>query len=88
MSAPADFNAHTISEFRKNRGKVGGMFEGAPLLLLHTSGKLADTTSGFKSAVLKALGPLLKKRSITVVPFAITGTSSDPSFALDLDAKR
>ena len=39
MSAPTDFNAHTIAEFRKNRGKVGGMFEGAPLLLLHTTGK-------------------------------------------------
>jgi len=56
--------------------------------VLHTSGKLADTTSGFKSVVLKALGPLFKKKSVTVVPFAITGTSSDPSFALDLGAKR
>jgi hypothetical protein len=56
--------------------------------VLHTSGKLADTTSGFKSAVLKALGPFIKKKSITVVPFVITGTSSHPSFALDLDAKR
>ena len=33
--------------------------------VLHTSGKLADTTSGFKSVVLKALGPFLKKKSIT-----------------------
>jgi hypothetical protein len=56
--------------------------------VLHTSGKLADTTSGFKSVLLKALGPFIKKKSITVVPFVITGTSSDPSFALDLDAKR
>jgi hypothetical protein len=56
--------------------------------VLHTSGKLADTTSGFKSAALKALGPFIKKKSITVVPFVITGTSSDPSFALDLDVKR
>jgi deazaflavin-dependent oxidoreductase (nitroreductase family) len=39
MSAPVDFNAHTIAEFRKNHGKVGGYFEGAPLLLLHTVGK-------------------------------------------------
>ncbi len=34
-----DFNAHTIAEFRKNRGKVGGNFEGAPLLLVHTIGR-------------------------------------------------
>ncbi len=56
--------------------------------VLHTSGKLADTKSGFKSLVLKAMGPFIKKKSITVVPFVITGTSSDPSFALDLTAKR
>ena len=56
--------------------------------VLHTNGKLADTTSGFKSFVLKALGPFLKKKSVTVVPFEIKGTSSDPTFALDLDAKR
>jgi hypothetical protein len=56
--------------------------------VLHTNGKLADTTSGFKSVVLKALSPFLKKKTVTVVPFVITGTSSDPSFALALDAKR
>jgi hypothetical protein len=56
--------------------------------VLHTSGKLADTKSGFKSLLLKALGPFIKKKSITVVAFVITGTASDPSFALDLTAKR
>jgi deazaflavin-dependent oxidoreductase (nitroreductase family) len=38
-----DFNAKVIAEFRANAGKVGGWFEGAPMLLLHhrgaTSGK-------------------------------------------------
>lgn len=34
----ADFNADIIAEFRNNHGKVGGNFEGAPLLLLHTVG--------------------------------------------------
>jgi deazaflavin-dependent oxidoreductase (nitroreductase family) len=33
-----DFNARTIAEFRTNHGKVGGNFDGAPLLLLHTVG--------------------------------------------------
>jgi deazaflavin-dependent oxidoreductase (nitroreductase family) len=33
-----DFNAKIIEEFRANAGKVGGQFEGAPLLLLHTTG--------------------------------------------------
>jgi deazaflavin-dependent oxidoreductase (nitroreductase family) len=33
-----DWNARTIAEFRSNHGKVGGDFEGAPLLLLHHTG--------------------------------------------------
>lgn len=33
-----DFNSMIIGEFRANGGKVGGQFEGAPLLLLHTVG--------------------------------------------------
>lgn len=38
MPDPNDFNAHTIEEFRANEGKVGGYFEGATMLLLHTKG--------------------------------------------------
>jgi deazaflavin-dependent oxidoreductase (nitroreductase family) len=33
-----DFNRQVIEEFRANAGKVGGNFEGAPMLLLHTRG--------------------------------------------------
>jgi len=33
-----DYNASIIEEFRANHGKVGGNFEGAPLLLLHSVG--------------------------------------------------
>jgi deazaflavin-dependent oxidoreductase (nitroreductase family) len=33
-----DWNSKIIAEFRANGGKVGGPFEGAPLLLLHTVG--------------------------------------------------
>jgi deazaflavin-dependent oxidoreductase (nitroreductase family) len=38
MSQPNNWNEQIISEFRANHGKVGGNFEGAPLLLLHTTG--------------------------------------------------
>lgn len=38
MSNPNDWNAAIIEEFRANAGKVGGPFEGAPVLLLHTTG--------------------------------------------------
>jgi deazaflavin-dependent oxidoreductase (nitroreductase family) len=34
----ADYNQAIIDEFRGNGGRVGGPFEGAPLLLLHTIG--------------------------------------------------
>ena len=34
-----DWNANIIEEFRKNEGKVGGGFEGATMLLLHTNGR-------------------------------------------------
>ncbi len=33
-----DFNAGVIEEFRANGGRVGGRFEGAPMLLLHSRG--------------------------------------------------
>jgi deazaflavin-dependent oxidoreductase (nitroreductase family) len=32
------WNTGIIEEFRENGGKVGGRFEGAPLLLLHSTG--------------------------------------------------
>ena len=34
----SDWNASIIEEFRANGGKVGGPFQGATLLLLHTRG--------------------------------------------------
>src|SRR5262245_19273567 len=34
-----DWNKKIIEEFRANQGRVGGSFEGAPLLLLHTTGR-------------------------------------------------
>ncbi len=36
--ATNDWNARIIEEFRTNEGKVGGPFQGAPVLLLHTIG--------------------------------------------------
>jgi deazaflavin-dependent oxidoreductase (nitroreductase family) len=37
-TTPNDFNAQIIDEFRANDGRVGGMFESMPLLLLHHTG--------------------------------------------------
>ena len=41
--AMSDFNASIIDEFRANEGKVGGPFKGAPMLLLHTTGRHSGT---------------------------------------------
>ncbi len=38
MSDMQDWNRKIIEEFRANEGRVGGQFEGAPVLLLHTTG--------------------------------------------------
>jgi deazaflavin-dependent oxidoreductase (nitroreductase family) len=38
MTAVNDFNRSLIEEFRANDGKVGGNFEGSPMLLLTTTG--------------------------------------------------
>lgn len=37
-TGPENFNTKIIREFRENEGKVGGPFEGAPLLLLTSTG--------------------------------------------------
>jgi deazaflavin-dependent oxidoreductase (nitroreductase family) len=39
MSGFKDWNQQIIDEFRANDGKVGGQFEGAPMVILHTTGR-------------------------------------------------
>ncbi|MEU8841974.1 nitroreductase family deazaflavin-dependent oxidoreductase [Streptomyces roseus] len=39
MSEALDRNAKVIAEFRANEGRVGGAFEGAPLVILHRRGR-------------------------------------------------
>ena len=38
MQSEREFNAHNIAEFRSNGGKVGGQFEGFPLLIMTSTG--------------------------------------------------
>jgi deazaflavin-dependent oxidoreductase (nitroreductase family) len=44
MADVNDFNRNLIAEFRANGGKVTGPFEGAPLLLLTTTGAKSGKT--------------------------------------------
>ncbi|MDF2979843.1 MAG: hypothetical protein K0S40_4571 [Actinomycetospora sp.] len=43
MAELNDWNQGIIDEFRANEGRVGGPFEGAPLLLLHHLGRKSGT---------------------------------------------
>jgi len=38
MTDVNEFNRNNIEEFRSNHGRLGGPFDGAPVLLLHTTG--------------------------------------------------
>jgi len=40
----SDFNTKVIEEFRANGGKVGGMFEGATMVILTTKGAKTGRT--------------------------------------------
>ena len=44
MADTKNFNTQIIEEFRAHGGKVGGQFEGAPLLLLRTTGARSGAT--------------------------------------------
>jgi len=65
MSDRNDFNSQIIAEFRANKGTVGGPFEGATLLLLHSTGAksgqprvspLAYVTDGDKYVLIASKG--------------------------------
>jgi deazaflavin-dependent oxidoreductase (nitroreductase family) len=43
MTEVKDFNTTLIEEFRGNHGKVGGRFEGAPMVLVHHKGAKTGT---------------------------------------------
>jgi deazaflavin-dependent oxidoreductase (nitroreductase family) len=43
MADGDDFNEKVIKEFRANDGKVGGPFEGAPVVLVHHTGAKSGT---------------------------------------------
>jgi hypothetical protein len=51
--------------------------------------KLSETTTGFKSLLLKAVDPFFKKGTQgAVLPIKISGTRDAPSFGLDIGIKR
>ena len=46
--------------------------------------KISETTTGFKSFLLKAVDPFFKgKKAGALIPIKITGTREQPAFGLD-----
>jgi deazaflavin-dependent oxidoreductase (nitroreductase family) len=43
MTVTSDFNQAIVDEFRGNAGEVGGGFTGAPMVLLHHTGRKSGT---------------------------------------------
>ena len=80
MSDESDWNAQIIEEFRANDGKLGGMFEGADVLLLHHTGS--------KTGV-ERVNPLGYQRIGSA--FAVFGSNSgktyDPAWLHNLRAR-
>jgi hypothetical protein len=50
---------------------------------LFMDAKVSQTTTGWKSVMLKAVDPLFRKDGRTVIPIKIGGTRNEPSFGLD-----
>jgi deazaflavin-dependent oxidoreductase (nitroreductase family) len=74
-----DYNAQVIEEFRANRGVVGGHFEGAHVVLVHTVGR----RSGKK--VIKPLLYLPDDDAFLLVGSA-GGAEKEPQWVANLEA--
>jgi deazaflavin-dependent oxidoreductase (nitroreductase family) len=71
------FNDEIIKEFRANHGKVGGNFEGAPLLLLHHKGSKSGK---------QYVTPLvyLPKDGVSYIFASAAGADEDPQWYRNL----
>lgn len=79
MNDMNDFNAGIIEEFRANGGKVGGPFEGAPMVVLHTTGA--------RSGVERVVPLVYQDRGDAVAVFASkAGAPTDPDWFHNLVA--
>ena len=79
MTTPNDMNAAVIKEFRDNEGKVGGPFEGAPVLLL--------TTKGAKTGKARVIPAMFLQDSDRVLVFASkSGAPTHPDWYHNLVA--
>jgi deazaflavin-dependent oxidoreductase (nitroreductase family) len=82
MSDALDWNAKTIAEFRANEGRVGGTFEGAPMILVHHRGR----TSGREYVTPTMYLPHDTESDIIYVFATKGGAPTNPDWYLNLTA--
>lgn len=82
MSDGEDWNTKIINEFRANGGKVGGNFEGAPLVLLHHLGR----KSGKQNVTPTMYLPDEQDPSTIYVFASKAGAPSNPAWYYNLTA--
>jgi hypothetical protein len=51
---------------------------------LYMDARISETTTGWKSLLLKMVDPLFRRQGRTVVPIKIGGTRTQPSFGIDM----
>ena len=82
MNDFADFNRQVIEEFRANEGKVGGQFEGAPMVLVHHTGRRSG-----ESRVSPMMFKADENDANSIYVFASkAGAPTDPEWYLNLVA--
>ena len=79
MSEERDFNQRNIDEFRANGGKVGGQFEGFPLLLLTSTGAKSGDQRVSPTAYFDIEGKLY-------IVGSAAGRGRDPAWAFNIRA--
>jgi deazaflavin-dependent oxidoreductase (nitroreductase family) len=79
MTTRAEYNAQVIDEFRASAGRVGGSWEGTPLLLLHHTGAKSGASR------VTPVG-YLRDGERYVVYAANGGAPSDPAWVRNLEA--
>jgi deazaflavin-dependent oxidoreductase (nitroreductase family) len=82
MTDPNDWNAKTIAEFRANEGRVGGVFEGAPIALAHHRGR----KSGREYVTPMMYLPLDTEADIIFVFATMGGAPTNPDWYRNLTA--
>ena len=82
MTEHQDWNAKTIAEFRANEGKVGGGFQGAPLVLVHHRGR----TSGREYVSPVMYLPDEAQPAVIDVVASKGGAPTDPDWYRNLTA--